>query len=83
MGNTTPSLAKAEISIILAASKYHETVGGSELIIKKIKKLMVCILGSLNFSNVWDFSHKISLVSYYLNERPLLKSNLKSLLQIH
>ena len=36
---------------------------------------MVSVLGSFNFSNVWDFSHQISSVSYYINERPLFWSN--------
>ena len=79
MGNTTPLLAKAGISVIVAPGKHHKTLGRSELIIKKIKKLMVSVLGSFNFSDVWDFSHQVSLVSYYLNERPLFWSNFKSI----
>ena len=38
MQNTTHLLAKAGISVLVALGKHHETLGRSELIIKKIKK---------------------------------------------
>ena len=75
MGNTTPLLAWAGISIIVAAGKHHKTVRRRELVIKKIKRLRVSILGLFNFSNVWDFSYQILLVSYYLDERSLFWSH--------
>ena len=52
MGNTTPLLAKAGISVIVAASKHYEAIGRSELVIKKIKKLMVSVLGLFNSSAI-------------------------------
>ena len=65
MENKPPLLAKAGISVTLAPGKHHEAVGRSELVIKKIKRLMVSVLRLFNFANVWDFFHQISLVSPY------------------
>ena len=70
MGYSTPRLARIGISVIVSGGKHHQAVGRSKLVIKKIKKLMVSVLRLFNVSEVYNFSHQISLVSYYLNERP-------------
>ena len=64
---------------MLAPGKRHEKVGRTEATIKRIKKVIVSILGTFCFSDVWDFSHQVSLISYYLNERPIFFSNFEIL----
>ena len=73
--NQASLLSKAGVSIVIAPGKRHEHVGRTETIVKKVKKIIVACMGSFNFSDSWDFMHQVSLVAYYINERPLFFSN--------
>ena len=56
LGTKTPLLAKAGVSVLITPGKHHKPITKLETIIKKIKKVIISVLGSFNFTDVWDFS---------------------------
>ena len=73
--NQASLLSKASISVVIAPRKRHERVGHMEAIVKKVKKILISCAGTFSFSDNWDFMHQVSLISYYLNKRPLFFGN--------
>ena len=70
-----PKLLKSGIDIIIASSKRHKQVGRAEHIIKKIKFLLALALKTWIFHYAFDFTHKVALISHYLNKRPLFHTD--------
>ena len=70
-----PELQKSGMDIVIASSKWHERVGRSEHIIKKIKFLLASALKILIFHDAFNFTHKVALISHYLNKRPLFHTD--------
>ena len=64
-------LAKAGIQVVIASANRHEKVGRAEFVIKRVKFFLASALKSWAFHDEYDFYHKISLISLYLNERPV------------
>merc|ERR1712112_446345 len=64
-------LATAGIKIVVASPKRHEKLGRAEFIVKRIKIFLASSLKTWAFSDSFDFQHKVSLITPYLNERPV------------
>ena len=63
-------LMKTELKVpggILILVKPHNDI-------KIIKKVVISVLGSFNFADVWDFSNQVPLISFYLNEQSIFFS---------
>ena len=67
----TATLHKSGINIVIVSSKRHERAGRAEHIIKKIKHILASALKTWIFHDSFDFTHKVTLINQYLNERPL------------
>ena len=68
-------LHKSGFDIVFASSKWHEQIGRTEHIIKKIKFLLALALKTWVFHASFDFTHKVALINHYLNERPLFHTD--------
>ena len=64
-------LAGAGVRIVIASPKRHEKLGRVEFIVKRIKFFLASALKTWAFHDHFDFYHKISLMSLYMNERPI------------
>merc|ERR1712112_589218 len=64
-------LATAGIKIVVSSPKRHEKLGRAEFIVKRIKIFLASSLKTWAFSDSFDFQHKVSLITQYLNERPV------------
>ena len=65
-------LGNAGIQVVIARSKRHKKLGRAEFVVKKIKFFLASALKSWAFHDYFDMYHMVSLIAFYMNERPII-----------
>ena len=59
------------IRLTIGPSKRHEKVSKAEIIVSKVKIILLTTIRSYIFKDFFDIVHKMSLIQTLINERPL------------
>ena len=71
-------MGSISITVTVVSSKLHQNVGRSEIVIQRIKEILTNSLQTVIFADHFDLTHKVSLISLFVNEGSLFYVNSKA-----